>query len=71
MSNVPASRFTTSVAVEFHKLRRSLALPDVKEKLAEQGIYAETSTPAEFTKLIADDQKRWAAVIKAANIRPE
>ena len=26
MSNVPASRFTTSVAVEFHKLRRSLAL---------------------------------------------
>ncbi|MCZ8254125.1 MAG: tripartite tricarboxylate transporter substrate-binding protein, partial [Polaromonas sp.] len=53
------------------ELRRSLALPDVKEKLAEQGIYAETSTPAEFTKLIADDQKRWAAVIKAANIKPE
>ena len=53
------------------ELRRSLALPDVKDKLAEQGIYAETSTPAEFTKLIADDQKRWAAVIKAANIKPE
>jgi tripartite-type tricarboxylate transporter receptor subunit TctC len=53
------------------ELRRSLALPDVKDKLAEQGIYAETSTPAEFTKLIADDQKRWAAVIKAASIKPE
>jgi tripartite-type tricarboxylate transporter receptor subunit TctC len=53
------------------ELRRSLALPDVKDKLAEQGIYAETSTPAEFTKLIADDQKRWAAVIKAAGIKPE
>jgi tripartite-type tricarboxylate transporter receptor subunit TctC len=53
------------------ELRRSLALPDVKDKLAEQGIFAETSTPAEFTKLIADDQKRWAAVIKAANIKPE
>ena len=53
------------------ELRRALALPDVREKLAEQGIYAETSTPAEFTKLIADDQKRWAAVIKAANIKPE
>jgi len=53
------------------ELRRSLALPDVQAKLAEQGIYAETSTPAEFTKLIADDQKRWAAVIKAANIKPE
>ena len=53
------------------ELRRSLALPDVLDKLAEQGIYAETSTPAEFTRLIASDQKRWAAVIKAANIQPE
>ncbi len=53
------------------ELRRSLALPDVQGKLAEQGIYAETSTPAEFTRLIANDQKRWAEVIKAANIKPE
>lgn len=53
------------------ELRRSLALPDVQGKLAELGIYAETSTPAEFTRLIASDQKRWAAVIKAANIKPE
>lgn len=53
------------------ELRRSLELPDVRAKLAEQGIYAETSTPAEFTALIAADQKRWAAVIKAANIVPD
>ena len=53
------------------ELRRALALPDVKDKLAEQGIFAETSTPAEFTALIASDQKRWASVIKAANIVPE
>lgn len=53
------------------ELRRSLELPDVRAKLAEQGIYAETSTPAEFNTLIAIDQKRWAAVIKAANIVPE
>ena len=53
------------------ELRRSLALPDVRDKLAEQGIYAESSTAAEFTKLIASDQKRWAAVIKTANIVPE
>lgn len=53
------------------ELRRSLALPDVQGKLAEQGIYAETSTPAEFTRLIASDQKRWAEVIRAANIKPE
>ncbi len=53
------------------ELRRSLALPEVRDKLAEQGIYAESSTAADFTKLIATDQKRWAAVIKAANIVPE
>jgi tripartite-type tricarboxylate transporter receptor subunit TctC len=53
------------------ELRRSLALPDVRDKLAEQGIYVETSSAADFTKLIASDQKRWAAVIKAANIVPE
>jgi tripartite-type tricarboxylate transporter receptor subunit TctC len=53
------------------ELRRSLALPDVRDKLAEQGIYAESSTAADFTKLIATDQKRWAAVIKSANIVPE
>lgn len=53
------------------ELRRILALPDVKEKLADQGIDAESSSAADFTKLIATDQKRWAAVIKAADIKPE
>lgn len=53
------------------ELRRSLASPEVRDKLAEQGIYVESSTPAEFTRLIAADQKRWAAVIKSANIVPE
>jgi len=53
------------------ELRRILALPDVKEKLADQGIDAESSSAADFTKLIATDQKRWATVIKAADIKPE
>ena len=53
------------------ELRRSLALPDVRSKLADQGIYAETSTAADFTKLIATDQKRWAVVIKFAHLVPE
>jgi tripartite-type tricarboxylate transporter receptor subunit TctC len=53
------------------ELRRALALPEVRDKLAEQGIYAESSTAADFTQLIASDQKRWAEVIKAARIQPE
>ena len=52
------------------ELRRALALPDVREKLAEQGILAESSTASDFTKLIASDQKRWADVIRAADIKP-
>ncbi len=53
------------------ELRRALALPEVREKLAEQGILAETSTATDFNNLIASDQKRWASVIRAANIKPE
>ena len=53
------------------ELRKALALPDVQGKLAEQGIFAESSSAAELTQLIASDQKRWAGVIKAANIKPE
>jgi tripartite-type tricarboxylate transporter receptor subunit TctC len=53
------------------ELRRVLALPEVKSKLAEQGIVAASSSAADFTRLIASDQKRWAAVISAAGIKPE
>ena len=53
------------------ELRRSLNLPDVRDKLGEQGIFVETSSAQEFNKLIATDQKRWAEVIKNANILPD
>jgi len=48
---------------------RALSLPDVKETLAAQGIFPETSSAANFNRLIETDQKRWAAVIKEANIK--
>jgi tripartite-type tricarboxylate transporter receptor subunit TctC len=67
----PAKTPPAVVAKLNAELRRALALPDVKEKLAEQGIFAESSSAADFTRLIASDQKRWAAVIKAADIKPE
>ena len=67
----PAKTPPAIVAKLNAELRRALTLPDVKEKLAEQGIFAEASSAADFTKLIASDQKRWAAVIKAADIKPE
>lgn len=53
------------------ELRKALASPDVQGKLAEQGIFTESSSAADLTKLIAADQKRWSAVIKEASIKPE
>lgn len=53
------------------EFQRSLALPEVKDTLAKQGIFAETSSAADFNRLIESDQKRWAAVIKEANIKPD
>ena len=53
------------------ELRRVLELPDVRSKLAEQGITAASSSADEFNQLIATDQKRWAEVIKTANIKPD
>jgi tripartite-type tricarboxylate transporter receptor subunit TctC len=67
----PAKTPPAVVAKLNAELRRALTLPDVKDKLAEQGIFAESSSAAAFTRLIASDQKRWAAVIKAADIKPE
>lgn len=67
----PAKTPPAVVAKLNAELRRALTLPDVKDKLAEQGIFAESSSAADFTKLIASDQKRWASVIKAADIKPE
>lgn len=51
------------------EFRRSLALPEVIDTLAKQGIIAEASSAADFNRLIETDQKRWGAVIKEANIK--
>jgi tripartite-type tricarboxylate transporter receptor subunit TctC len=68
---VPAKTPAPVVAKLNAELQRVLALPDVKSKLAEQGIVPKASSAADMTRLIATDQKRWAGVIKAAGIEPE
>jgi len=50
---------------------RILALPDVKEKLANIGLIPAGNTPAEFTSFIRAEADRWAKVIKQAGIKPE
>ena len=50
------------------EVRKILSLPDVKERLATQGIEPVTSTPETLAELIKSDLARWAQVIKAAGI---
>ena len=45
--------------------------PELKAKLAAQGIMIETNSPAEFARAIREDNARWGKVIKEAGIKGE
>jgi tripartite-type tricarboxylate transporter receptor subunit TctC len=49
--------------------KKALADPEMRKKLADQGIVAVGSTPDEFRAFLADEIARWAKVIKDANIK--
>jgi tripartite-type tricarboxylate transporter receptor subunit TctC len=53
------------------EVRKIMAMPDVVENLAQQGIVAQTTTQAEMEALVSSDLKRWTAVIKSAGIEAE
>jgi tripartite-type tricarboxylate transporter receptor subunit TctC len=48
-----------------------LALPDVRERLASQGVDARSTTAEEFARLLASDLQRWAKVVQRAGVRAE
>ena len=45
--------------------------PEVKARLASQGIIITTSAPADFAQFIREDNSRWGKVIKEAGIKGE
>lgn len=51
------------------EVARALALPAVKEKLYAQGAVPSGSTPAEFTKFIDDETKKWAPIVGASGAK--
>jgi tripartite-type tricarboxylate transporter receptor subunit TctC len=53
------------------EVARILALPEVKAKLAPQGIELVTQSPEEFARFIRADYEKWGKVIKEAGIRGE
>ena len=52
-------------------MRKILEMPDVKQRLADQGAEAASSTPEEFGARIRADIAKWAKVVKNAGIQPE
>ena len=53
------------------ELRTIMNLPDVRERLGSLGYQVKPTTPAQMTKLMADEYEKWGQVIKAAGIKPE
>ena len=51
------------------EVARAMALPDVRDSFAVQGFVVESTTPAEFGPFIAAEVAKWAAVVRAGNVR--
>ena len=55
----------------FEAMRATLALPEIKEKLASIGFDIQPMGPEEFGTYLRDDIKRWNTLVKEAGIQPE
>jgi len=68
---VPA-RTPKPIAVQIHgRINAVLAMQDVKDKLAAQGVEVSGSTPEQLTAIIQNEKKVWSKVVKQANIKVE
>jgi tripartite-type tricarboxylate transporter receptor subunit TctC len=65
---VPAKTPAEIVAKINRELVRILALPDVKLRLSELLLVAQSSTPSELAQLLERDTKQWAVVIERAKV---
>ena len=66
---VPAGTPKEIVALLNREIVRSMALPDIRERLATLGFDSIASTPEEFGARIRADSEKWGKVIRAANIK--
>ena len=53
------------------EINAALADPKIKARFADLGGTGLAGSPADFSKLIADETEKWAKVIRAANIKTE
>jgi tripartite-type tricarboxylate transporter receptor subunit TctC len=67
----PAKTPKAIVARVHQEFTRVIALPEVKERLANQGVEVGGSTPEQLNAIIREEKKVWTKVIKDANIKVE
>jgi len=53
------------------ELNRGIAAPEIRAQLEKMGAEPATGSARAFDELIAAEVRRWAAVVKAANIKPD
>jgi tripartite-type tricarboxylate transporter receptor subunit TctC len=55
-----------------HKdITANLRLPEVKQRLADQGAEIVGSSPSQFAAYLRTETQKWAKVVKAAGIKPD
>jgi tripartite-type tricarboxylate transporter receptor subunit TctC len=67
---VPAGTPKDIVTLLHREIVKTIALPDMRERLATLGYDPVASTPEEFAVRIKSEMETWGKVIKAANIKP-
>jgi tripartite-type tricarboxylate transporter receptor subunit TctC len=67
----PARTSATTVSLLNREVNKALRLPEVRDRLATEGVEASGSTPQEFAALIRAEVNKWSRVVKAAGIRAE
>ena len=68
---VPAGTSRDIVTRVHAETAKALAMPDVKTRLLDAGIIATSSTPEAFNTYIQAETRKWAKVIKSANIKAD
>ena len=49
----------------------ALNIPEVKEKMAVQGLFVVANTPDQFAELLRKEIPRWAKVVKDSGVKPQ
>jgi len=74
MGSVTAARnsVTRTIISKLHaEIVRSLRTPELKERLAAQGLETVGDTPQQFAAFIRSETEKWGQVVKASGAKPE